>query len=167
MYEPFFLIGLILVTGFVANLLFDRTRISQVLILIALGFLIGPVLHFVDAGAGSPLAQLAPFVGALALIILLFDGGITLNIFDLVRVLPKTTAFTLVVFIASVALAAGVAVFAFNWPVLYGILLGAAVGGTSSAIVIALASKSGASGETRTLLSLESALTDVLCIVSA
>lgn len=167
MHEPFLVIGLILASGFVANVIFERTRISQVLILIALGFLLGPVFGIADASKGSVLANITPFVGTLALVILLFDGGITLNVFELIRALPKATAFTLVTFVLSVATTAALAALFFNWNALYGILLGAALGGTSSAIVIAMVEKAKASRETKSLLVLESTITDALCIITA
>ncbi len=115
MYEAFLIIGLILIAGFLANAIFERTRVSQVLILIALGFLLGPASGVIDAQENPVLSGITPFVGILALIILLFDGGITLNVFSLVKVLPKATAFTLIVFILSVAATAALAVFWLGW----------------------------------------------------
>ncbi|MEK6923775.1 MAG: cation:proton antiporter [Candidatus Micrarchaeota archaeon] len=167
MQEQFFILGLILLAGFVANWIFARTRVSQVLILLALGFLLGPVAGIVDSSKGSVLADLTPFVGALALIILLFDGGITLNVFDLVKVLPRATAFTLFVFATSIGVTAILAKIALGWGWGNGLLLGAAVGGTSAAIVLAMLDKARASQESKSLLALESTATDALCIVTA
>jgi len=50
-------------------------------------------------------------------------------------------------------------------PITYSMLLGTILGGSSSIIVISLASKIGVSEKCSTILSLESALTDILCIV--
>ena len=167
MYDIFLVLGVILFSGFIANLIFERTRISSVLILMGLGFLLGPVLHVVDSGSGSVLAGLAPFIGALALIIMLFDGGISLPIFQFIRTIPKAVAFTGLTFLITMA---GVALLAWGclgWSPLAGLLLGAVLGGTSSAIVIALVEKAPVAAETRNLLTLESTLTDSLCIISA
>lgn len=167
MYELFLVISLILFSGFAANLIFERTRISPVLVLMALGFALGPVLKVVDSGTGSALAGLTPFIGALALIIMLFDGGISLPIFALIRTIPKAIAFTVLTFTLTLIAVALITTFLMGWDILSGLLLGAVLGGTSSAIVIALVEKSHASTETKHLLTLESTLTDSLCIIAA
>ena len=167
MYELFLVLSLILFSGFAANLIFERTRVSSVLVLMALGFILGPVLHVVDSGPDSVLAGLAPFIGALALIIMLFDGGISLPIFQFIRTVPKAVAFTALTFLITVASVALLAWGVLGWTPLAGLLLGAVLGGTSSAIVIALVEKANITAETRNLLTLESALTDSLCIISA
>ena len=167
MYDAFFLLGFVLVAGFVSNVLFERTRISPALLLMALGYVVGPVLGLVDSSSSSFLASIAPFVGALALSIMLFDGGIALNVFEFFKVLPRTFVFTIMAFVLSIAVTAGVAILLLGYPPLYGLLLGAAVGGTSSAIVIALARKATNKAEVRDLLVLESTLTDALCIIAA
>ncbi len=167
MYDAFFLIGLVLAAGFAANWIFVRTRVSQVLILIALGFLLGPVLKVIDASNGSILFTIAPFVGSLALILLLFYGGITLNVFDLLKVLPKATLFTLLVFLLSAVGTALLALTVLNWSVLEGLLLGVVLGGTCSSIVLAMIEKTRASEDAKNVLVLESSITDALCIVSA
>ncbi|MDD5317425.1 MAG: cation:proton antiporter [Candidatus ainarchaeum sp.] len=167
MFEEFLLIGLVLFAGFVAQIVFAKTKVSQVLILVALGFALGPIFGVVDASEGSLLAGLTPFVATLALIILLFDGGISLNVFEVLRVLPRATAFTVLVFCASVACTAVLAIAFFGWGLLEGVLLGAVIGGTSSAIVLAFVEKSRASADSKSLLALESTLTDSLCIITA
>ncbi len=166
MFEYFFLIGVVLVIGFLATIIFERTRISTVLILMAFGFLIGPVFHIVDASEQSLIAQISPFIATLALIILLFDGGMMLDIRSVLRAVPKSTMFTFLVFAVTLLL---VMLFCWmiGWNPLIGALLGAIVGGTSSAIVIAMADKSGISREANAFLTIESTITDALCIISA
>ncbi|MCL6088843.1 MAG: cation:proton antiporter, partial [Candidatus Marsarchaeota archaeon] len=167
MYEVFLVLGLILFSGFAADLIFERTRISPVLLLMALGFALGPMLHVVDSATGSALAGLAPFIGALALIIMLFDGGMSLPLFQLIRTIPKAIAFTLLSFLLTLAAVSLIVHFVMGWDWLPGLLLGATLGGTSSAIVIALVRKAAIGGEARDLLTLESTLTDALCIIAA
>ncbi len=166
--DSILVIGIILFAGFAANLAFSRTRISQVLLLIAFGLFLGYALGLAGTPAAASLASFTPFLGALALIILLFDAGITLDVFMLVRVLPRATAFTVAVFAITVAACASLAHFALGWDWLLGVLLGAAIGGSSSEIVMAIVSKAGGVGEyTRSLLALDSALTDDLSIITA
>ena len=55
-------------------------------------------------------------------------------------------------------------IFGFEW--IYGLLLGVIIGGTSSEIVIPLVTKSSATDKTKTIMTLESAMTDVFCVVA-
>jgi Kef-type K+ transport system membrane component KefB len=41
-------IGILLVIGFLADFLFRKTSFPDILILLALGYLIGPVFHIID-----------------------------------------------------------------------------------------------------------------------
>lgn len=50
-------------------------------------------------------------------------------------------------------------------PIIYSMLFGTILGGSSSIVVISLASRIGVSEKCSTILSLESAITDILCIV--
>ncbi len=167
MIDVFLVIGLILFAGFLANLIFEKIKISQVLILISLGFLIGPVLGFASASNGSVIGQLSSFIGSLALIILLFDGGISINVFELANVLSKSTLFTVIVFLLSMFVTALITVSLMGWTLLEGLLLGASLGGTSFAIVLSLIKGLNISNDSKLLLTLESTLTDALCIVFA
>ncbi len=166
MIEYFFIIGVVLIMGFLATILFERTRISTVLILMAFGFLIGPVFHVIDATEESLIAQISAFIATLALIILLFDGGMMLDIKSVLRAVPKSALFTFLVFLITLALVTLLCTI-IGWDPLKGALLGAIVGGTSSAIVIAMAAKSGISNEAKAFLTIESTITDALCIISA
>ncbi len=166
MIEYFFIIGIVLIIGFLATLIFQKTRISTVLILMTFGFLLGPVLGIVDASEESMIAQISAFIAALALIILLFDGGMMLDIKSVVRAVPKSTLFTFLVFFVTVVL---VTLFSMliGWNPLLGALLGAIIGGTSSAIVIAMADRAEISSGAKAFLTIESTITDALCIIGA
>ncbi len=167
MFEVFFVLGLTILIGFLALILFERTRISQVLILISFGFLLGPLLHIVDATPSSIIVSILPFISTLALIVLLFDAGLSIDIFSVARAIPKSTLFTVLAFSLSVVLVALFTSAILHWPMLQGILLGAVTGGTSSAIVIAMIERARIGEDTKSLLTVESTLTDALCIIVA
>lgn len=167
MIEVFFILGMVLVIGYVSYEFFELTRIPDVLLLMALGLFLGPVLGFVNASAGSEIVALAPLIGTIALIIILFDGGLNLNFVKVLKELGKATVFTVFVFALTALLTALLMQFAFGWPFLYGLLLGFVVGGTSSAIVIPIVSKLVLAEDYKIILNLESALTDALCVIFA
>jgi cell volume regulation protein A len=56
---------------------------------------------------------------------------------------------------------------ALGWPFAHGLLLGAVIGGTSSAIVIAMTEKAKVSSDTKARLTVESTITDALSIIVA
>lgn len=144
--------------------IFSRTKIPDVLLLILIGLVIGPL-------TGSVLPADFGFVGpvfvSIALLIILFQGGTRLDLSSLVRSAKGTTRLTIAGFISSAAVAAIVAYLFLGFDALTSLLFGSIVGGTSSAIVIPLVENLKIKEETKTILSLESALSDVLVIVIA
>jgi cell volume regulation protein A len=158
------LAGSIIVVGFLGNYFFERTGFPDMIFLIVLGMLVGPIAKLVDTGFIMPLA---PYFAALALVFILFDGGMAMNIYRVFTESPRATVLAVVGFGLSVAATTLFSAFLLipDKPITYSMLLGTILGGSSSIIVISLASRIGVSEKCSTILSLESALTDILCIV--
>ena len=72
----FGMLGGLLVLAFAANRLFSWTRVPDVVVLMATGLAIGPLLHWVDA---AQFQEVTHAFGTLALILILFGGGLELN----------------------------------------------------------------------------------------
>src|SRR5580704_10558144 len=68
------LVGALLMLAFLANRVFRVTRVPDVLVLMALGLVLGPVLGFVDP---AHLSSTTNVLGTLAIILVLFEGGWT------------------------------------------------------------------------------------------
>ncbi|MCW4003338.1 MAG: cation:proton antiporter [Candidatus Bathyarchaeota archaeon] len=154
--------ALIVLIGFLANILFDRTGVPDMLILIFLGAIFGPIFGVFDPEA---IKSFAPFIAALALAYILFDGGMGLNIKRVLINSPRAVLLAFLTFIFSVL---GVGLFmtiVFQMPIIYGLLFGSMLGGSSSVIVVSLASKIKMNEKGAIVLILESALTDIFCIV--
>jgi Na+:H+ antiporter len=154
--------ALIILIGFLANYLFNKTGVPDMLLLIFLGVLFGPVLGVFDPTA---VKSFAPYIAALALAYILFDGGIWLNIRKVIFNSPRAVLLATLGFVFSVLGVTAFMVAIFNVPLLYGLLFGGIFGGSSSVAVISLASKIKISEKGATVLILESAITDILCIV--
>jgi cell volume regulation protein A len=77
----FALLGGLLVLAFVANRLVRYTRVPDVIILMATGVLIGPVLHWANPDIFRGVTR---GFGALALILILFEGGLDLKLHEIV-----------------------------------------------------------------------------------
>lgn len=160
------LIAGIFLLGFFGNIFFKKTKISDILILIIVGLLLGPILKVIPIPVIDLLRSFAPTIAAVALIVLLFDGGLYLNFFKVLNEIKSAFLFTIGVFILTVALCGVTLHFIFGFSWLYGFLLGGIIGGTCSAIIIPLATRSSATDRTKTILTLESAMTDVFCIIT-
>ncbi|MBN2202663.1 MAG: cation:proton antiporter [Candidatus Aenigmarchaeota archaeon] len=158
----FALASLILVLGFIGNYLFKKTSIPDILILVALGIVLGPLFGIIDPDVLLPISEL---FSALALLIILFDAGLNLDIKKVLKDSPKATVLTLLSFFVSVIFVSAFTYFVLRWDVLNGLLLGAVLGGISSSVVIPLISRLKISDKVSTVLSLESAFTDALVIV--
>jgi NhaP-type Na+/H+ or K+/H+ antiporter len=157
-------ISVILFVGFFAEFLFKQTNIPDILILILLGFLMGPFgFNYVSP---EQVSSLAPIFTTFALLFLLFEGAFTIDLRSFAKGALKSTKITLFNFVLSSFVVFLIAVlFGMELPV--ALLLGCILGGISSAFVIPIIQQLKLKGQTYSILTLESAGTDVLCIVSA
>lgn len=161
------IIGIIGVLIFLSHLLsevFRRTKVPDVLSLFLIGLLVGPVFKLVTP---ADFGAVGPVFTTVTLIVILFESGIGLHIKNLLKTMRPALTLTIVNFLGTVIVAGGV-VWAFGevGP-MRSFMLGAIVGGTSSAVVIPLVAQLKIREESRSILVLESALSDVLCIVFA
>lgn len=152
----------IIFLGFLGNLVFSRFKLNDTLLLILVGVLLGPVFGYLDADALQSLSQI---VGPLALILILYDGGLALNLHDLAHGLGNATVLGLVGFVATTGLVAVVTAVALGVPFFTALILGAILGGTSALVVLPSLEHMDVDKKTGTTLGLESALTDVLVVV--
>ncbi len=159
----FALIGTVILVGFLANLLFRLTKIPSVLVLIAIGVVLGPVTGWIRHDA---LLTIAPYFGAVALLVILFEGGLELDVAHVVRHAPRTALFTAVVFVLSMAVVAAVSHYALGLAPLVALMLGAVLGATSPAICMPVVSGLSIREDVKTVIKLESAMGEVLLIVS-
>ena len=156
-------IGLFIFAAYLFKGIFSKTGVPDVLMLMICGILLGPVLGMVSpsnfGAAGSALATMA-------LVIILFEGGVDLDLDSLGSSVAPTLKIALSTFVITFAIVALVAWSMAGLAVMPALMLGAILAGTSSAVVIPLVQGLNVKGRTRTVLILESAVTDVLCIVS-
>ena len=156
--------GVVIFLGVMGEAFFKRTGIPDVAFLMILGVVIGPVLGIVQH---EMVVEVVPYFAALALIIIMFDGGLNLNIKDIIKTAHFSFSLAIFGFILSVTIIALAAHYILGWALLDSILLGSIVGGSSSAIVFGLVRSVKISSETKSMLSFESALTDILATIAA
>jgi potassium/hydrogen antiporter len=156
--------ALIILIGFSANHFFNKTGFPDMLILIFVGAIFGPIFGVFDP---SSVKTFVPYIAALALSYIIFDGGMGLNIKQVLYNSPKAVLLAILGFVFSLLGVAAFMVYVFDMSWLYGLLFGAIFGGSSSVIVVSLASKIKISENGSTILILESAITDIFSIVIA
>ena len=155
-------IGLMVFFAHFLSLQFRKTNIPDVLVLMLLCILIGPLLGVV---APQDFGKIGSVIATIALVVILFESGTSLNLGVLGKSLATTGVLSLVCFVLTAAIVALVGVAALQLEWLPAILLGVTLGGTSSAVVIPMVEALRLAEKPATVLVLESALTDVLCIV--
>jgi cell volume regulation protein A len=157
-------IGILVLIGFLADYLFRKTNFPDILILLALGYLIGPVLNIVNP---SDIASVSEIIATLALIIILFNGGLSFDFAEVLSNAPRAVVLVILGVGVSIATTAAFAHYILMWRLLDSLLLGSILGGTSAAIVVPLITRARVSEQVSTLLSLESILNSPLIIVFA
>lgn len=157
-------VGLLIFVGHFLADFFQRTKVPDVLILMLAGIVLGPVLRLISP---ADFGKVGAVFTTLALIIILFEGGIHLN----VRHLATAAGDTLAVALGTFAITVLALAFLADWllPIDFktAVLLGTILGGTSSAVVVPLMRVLHLAPRPGTVLFLESALTDVVVIVLA
>ncbi len=159
----FGLLGGLLVLAFGANRLFRWTRIPDVVVLMATGVVIGPVLGWARA---DQFKDVTHAFGTLALILILFEGGLDLNIRETLSHFPGGLLFGVVAYALTTLSAGLIASASLRISLRDGMLAGAVVGCTSSTIVLPVLQQWKAEKAVEIVLLLESTLGDILGVLT-
>ncbi len=156
------LAGVFILIGYVSDYIFRRFGFPDIIILLAIGILIGPALGIVDR---ADIIDFAPVLLALVTTILLFNGGLNMTYERIIKGNRRAIILAGISFVLTMIATALITPAMFGWEPQMGLLLGAIIGGMSAAIVVPLANKVSSSQKTSTILSLESSYTDVIVIM--
>ena len=162
------LISATLLLSFISSLVYSRTKIPDIIWLIAFGILVGPVLGFFEK---SLFLELAPLMSTVALAVILFDAGINVDIVTLLETMLKSTILSILSILGAI-ISVGFALHYFmpqSFTLLQAMLLGAMIGGTSTVSVFgilrSLENVVSDLSSTEVLLTMESIISDPICIV--
>jgi len=156
--------SVVIIMGVLGEAFFKKTGIPDILFLMVLGVIIGPVLGIIQPEA---VLEIVPYFAAVALIIIMFDGGLNLHIGKVVKTAHFSVILVIVGFAVSVGIVGSFAHYGLGWEWIDSILLGSIVGGSSSIIVFGLVKKLHISEEAKSMLNFESALTDIFAVIVA
>lgn len=155
-------VGILVFLAHLFTGIFSRTRIPDVILLILIGICVGPVLNLVSP---EQFGAVGPVFTTITLIIILFESGLSLKLGMLRTALGGALILAPLSFFFTMGVVAGLAVWLADLEVLPAFILGAIVGSTSETVVIPLLRQLRVQEETKTLLSVESSVNDVLSIV--
>ncbi len=155
-------LGLLIFFAHLFNEFFNKTKIPNVLLLLLIGIILGPVSGIVRP---DYFGQVGRIFTTITLIVILFESGISLKFAELRRNIGSATFITLFNFIGSSVIAALLATTLGRLDWISSLFLGAIVGGTSSAVVIPMVRQLNIGEKSQVILYLESVLSDVLCLV--
>jgi len=155
-------VGVLIFAAHLFEAIFKRTRIPDVLLLIIIGLILGPILKIVSP---SQFGDIGPIFTTVTFIIILFEAGIGLNINTLMATFRRTTTLALLVFAFTLAAVAAIAAFFAGLGIPQALMLGAIVGCTSPAVIAPIISHLGMKTHSEAILLVESTITDVLSVV--
>lgn len=159
----FAFLGGLLALAFAANRLYRLTRVPDVILLMLVGLLLGPILGWINAREFQPVTHI---LGTLALILILFEGGLELNLRDTLRRFPGGILLAVLAFGLSMSLIALVAWKSHLFAVRPALLIGAVLGCVSSTIVLPVLQQIRVSVPVRLTLVVEASLSDVLGVLA-
>ncbi|HLC73333.1 MAG TPA: cation:proton antiporter [Candidatus Nanoarchaeia archaeon] len=160
----FTIVSVILFFGLLAEFIFKKINVPDILLLVGMGFLLGPFgLNFISLENIQPFA---PIFTTFALLFLMFDGAFDIDLASFAKGLVNSLNITVFNFLVSYFTISGLLIL-FGFEFSTSIILGGVLGGISSAFVIPIINKIKVSKETYTTLIFESAFTDILCILFA
>lgn len=155
--------GGLLALAFIANRLYRLTRVPDVIVLMAVGLVLGPILGWVKSAEFQSVTHI---LGTLALILILFEGGLDLNLRDTLRHFPGGVLLAIFGYYTSMGMVAAVA-----WKIhLFGLrealLVGAVLGCVSSSIMLPVLQQIKLTNAVRVTLLIEGSLGDVLGVLT-
>ena len=160
---PLIGLGLLVIIGNLLKKISITKKIPDIIPLICIGIVIGPVAGLLKP---SDLGIVGPIFSLMTLVLILFEGGISLKIQEIMGSLRGAALLAVFTFCTTAIISAGLLMAVFGETRMTALIFGCILGGLSPAVVLPLTRQLSISDKTRTILTIESALADVLCIVA-
>lgn len=159
----FALLGGLLVLAFVANRLVRFTGVPDVIILLMTGVMLGPVLRVVNPEVFRGATH---GFGSLALLLILFEGGLDLKLKEIVNHFAAGFFLSLTCYVLSALAVAATCHWMLHFAWIQALLVGAALGCVSSAIVLPVLQQINLRPQMRMTLLVEASLGDALAVLA-
>lgn len=155
-------VGLLVFMAHAFVALFERTKVPDVLFLMLIGVVLGPVFRIITP---EDFGKIGSVFTVIALVVILFEGGMQLSLESLLSTYKQTTRLTLVSYIMAFGSVVLLLHFAAGLSWLVSVFIGAVLAGPAPAVVLPLIKHVPMSDSNRTVLTLESALGEALSVV--
>ena len=159
----FALLGGLIALAFVANQLFKRTRVPDVIVLMVTGLILGPLLGMVS---GSEFQPITHALGTLAVILILFEGGLELELHAMLRHFTGSLLLSFLAYAFSLVTITMVMRWSMHIPLTEALIVGAVLGCTSSSITLPVLQQIEASTPARVTMILDASLSDTFAILT-
>jgi NhaP-type Na+/H+ or K+/H+ antiporter len=157
-------VGLLIFLAHLFVALFERTRVPDVLYLTIIGVIIGPLLGVVTP---EDFGKLGAVFTTIALVIILFEGGLDLSLEPLRRSFRRTILVTLLSYFFALAVLTPFLMAITTLSLRTALFVAAVLAGPAPSIVIPLVRQMRLRETSRVMLMLESPLGEALCILIA
>ena len=154
-------IGAIIFLSHLFSQIFEKFNIPDVLFLVAFGFILGPVTGLVSV---ADLGVIGEVFVLLTLLLILFESGLGIKLKGLFLSAPRALVFMLATLISTIGIITFFGHFVFTFTLVESLLVGTLLGGVSAGISLPLLKKLPVSEETKSLITVESNINDVLTI---
>jgi len=152
----------LLVVAVAANRLSKLTRVPDIIVLLLVGITLGPILHWINP---QHFEGVISILGTLALILILFEGGLELRLRQAMRYFPAGLLLVVLSFGLSLALIAVMGHWLLHLEWTDCLLLGAALGCTSGTIVIPALQQINTPDPVKITLTIEASLGEVIAVL--
>ena len=154
-------VGSIIFLSYFFNHIFKKFLIPDVLFLVAIGLVLGPITGLVDIEKAGVLGE---FFVVLTLLIILFEAGLGIKLKELIKTAPRALLLMTLMMIGSISIVIAFGYYLLHIPFIDSLIIGVLLGGVSSGLAVPLIKKLPVSDETRSLLTFEANISDILIV---
>lgn len=160
----FFTIACIVALSFLGDLVSRRILLPNVILLIIVGIICGPVLNLFD---GSALIEVVSFLAPLTIAFIGFNVGLGLDFYEVMAQSRRAVLLSVLGFVLSTSVVGVFLHIVFNLQWAYAFLLASAWGGVNTATVSVVCKHLKIGGKSLTTLTMSSLIDDIVVLVVA
>lgn len=157
-------VGLLVFLAHLFAAIFQRFRVPDTVWLIGIGILLGPIFQVLKP---EDFGVVGAIFTTIALVVILFEAGLDLSFKSLRESLASTMRITLGCYVLTTAVVTTVVYFLGDFPLITALFIGAVIAGPSPPVIIPMVKSLNLRERNKTLLTLESAVGEAICLVIA
>jgi NhaP-type Na+/H+ or K+/H+ antiporter len=155
-------VGILVFLAHLFSALFERTRVPDVLFLMLVGVVIGPIFRVVSP---DDFGKVGHVFTTIALAVILFEGGLELDLNSMRTSLRSTAVITFLSYLIALIFTTTATFSLTGFSLISSLYVGAVLAGPAPALVIPLVRQLRLSPRPKTVLVLESAFGEALCVL--